>query len=214
MNLLFVAFFLVAVNASCEVVSDPASSDFGGTLCTAVVKASKVVPRMPTGVGIPVPPQVRTFTSLIRGFRFTAPVDFVITGLDIPTDASSALGRAVILRSTSGPWAEFSLETTSAGYEVLADLSDIPIGGVALSIPITTGDIIGVLGFRGSINSYTSDTGPFNSNIDGTPVVLDRFLSQSNPTGNPVFSSPVSTEFVGPLSRVEVFVNGNVISVE
>jgi hypothetical protein len=148
---------------------------------------------------VDVGPQTGTYSGLVRGFWFEAPRDFYITGLDVPTEASTANFNAVILRLPSPP-PSFSSNTTTT-YTVLADVRDQASAVAGLNIAVSAGDFIGVLGNRGDVNSY--GTSPYNSTILGSPVTLTRFGSQNvlSSAADP-FRLPVWTESGGSISRV------------
>ena len=46
--------------------------------------------------------QVTTFTSMIRGYHFTAPANFTICGLEVPTSASQGLQTIRVVRFNAG----------------------------------------------------------------------------------------------------------------
>jgi hypothetical protein len=54
-------------------------------LCSSVMAYSQGIVQMP------LPTQATTFTGLVRGYWFTAPTCFTITGLEVPKDASAGL---------------------------------------------------------------------------------------------------------------------------
>lgn len=142
--------------------------------------------------------QSGTHRGNVRGFWFTAPVDFVITGLDIPTDASTGNIDAVILR-LNAPIPAFSATTTS--YDVLYELRNSPVGASGLNIQISQNDIIGVLGYRGGVNSYAPAS--FASSVLGEPVTLLRFGTQNSlSSGQTVAGMGVFQETSGPIGRV------------
>lgn len=51
---------------------------------------------------IPLGPQTSTFTSMVRGYHFTAPTNFIICGLYVPTDASTGFQSVEVVRFTAG----------------------------------------------------------------------------------------------------------------
>jgi hypothetical protein len=63
---------------------------------------------------IDVGPHVRNFSSNVRGFWFTAPVDFRITGVDVPTGASSGNFDTSIVRLPAPPPSFPNVTTTYA----------------------------------------------------------------------------------------------------
>ena len=56
------------------------------------------------GTPISVGTQVTTFTSMIRGYHFTAPTSFTICGLYIPPDAAPTGTQTIrVVKFTAGP---------------------------------------------------------------------------------------------------------------
>jgi hypothetical protein len=150
-----------------------------------------------TGV-LDVGPQNSVFSGNVRGYWFTAPRDFYITGVDVPTTASAANFNAVIVRFPSAPplWS-----TTTTTYAVLGDYRDQASAVTGINIAVTAGDFIGVLGNRGDANSY--GTAPYASSILGSAVTLTRLGSQNAlSTSSQPFSQPIFSENGGSLSRV------------
>jgi hypothetical protein len=120
--------------------------------------------------------QTNTFTNFTRGFWFTAPTDFTITGVGVPTNASTAnFDVAVMLLNSTPP--TFSATTNS--FTTLFTAKNV-VGSdlVSTLIDVHAGDIIGVLGSRGTnaINSYGSAN--YVTNILGNSVTLQRFGMQ------------------------------------
>ncbi len=139
-----------------------------------------------------------TFSGNARGYWFTAPVDFTITGLRVPTDASSGNQSVQLVRLNAAPP---GFPTTTTSFTTLFYQNDDPSTGfIDLSASITAGDIIGVLGTRGGVNSYL--TGPYTSSIFGNTVSLAR-LGTQNPIDT-VGAPDLWTETVGNISRVEM----------
>ena len=148
-----------------------------------------------------IPDQTNTFSGNARGYWFTAPVDFVITGLRVPNTASNGDQNVQVMRfdvvppnfSATGPYAE------------LLHWSGLTPGNnfIPVNIPVSAGDIIGILGTRGTsnVNSYTSGT---NMVIAGINVAIDRLGTQNPINASPAPQGTFFTE-VGSLfqSRVE-----------
>lgn len=156
---------------------------------------------------MPIPPQTTTFTGLTRGYWFTAPRDFVITAVRVPTDASTAPQSIVVVKLNTPP-PLFPMNTTD--YETLALFQNVPgSDAIPVDIEVTEGDVIGILGSRGSnsVNSYGSPN-PHNTTILGEPVVIDRFLMQGDLETQWPFQ--VSTELNGTFfGRVEMTVSAD-----
>ncbi len=154
---------------------------------------------------IPIPPHGSPYSGMVRGFWFTAPTNFTIVGVRVPTDASSG-NQAVQIVKMLTPVANWTWPNTSTNYQTLGYWYGVAgTNIIPASIPVQSGDIIGVLGYRSTINSYSSTTGPYNSSIDGQPVVLQRFGYQGNiDAGTPagaVWFEPGSYS----LSRTEIY---------
>lgn len=155
---------------------------------------------------IPLPPHQTSYSSDIRGYWFTAPSNFLITGLSVPTDASTGNSNIAIVRFNSGPPPSFS--STTNDFALLGYWPSTTEDTVDVCIPIVAGDVIGVLGARNDVNSYAS--GPYVSNIGGNAVTLTRMGMQS----------PLSTttpanlwqEPGGSISRVNLIYSTSTVS--
>lgn len=150
------------------------------------------------------PPHDRSYTGNTRGYWFTAPSDFTISGLRVPEDASTADQHIEIIRFNSGAPPIFSGTTNdfvSLGRWIGVAGSSV----IACNIAVSTGDVIGILGVRGNTNSYSTD-GPHNSTINGNPVVLTRMGMQYQLAGTP--AQNVWQEPGSPISRVELYYDG------
>ncbi|GEM_PF-1602961 len=143
-------------------------------------------------------------SSLTRGYWFTAPVNLTITGAYVPTDASALDQNVQIVRFNATP-PEYSSSTsshTSLFYITnVAGTAIIPTGGIA----VAQGDIIGVIGARGTttmFNSYRA-SGNYTSDFDGNTVVLTRLVYQQNlnTTGA---AGALSSAGGGSIGRVEL----------
>ncbi|WP_426165091.1 PEPxxWA-CTERM sorting domain-containing protein [Sandarakinorhabdus sp. DWP1-3-1] len=146
---------------------------------------------------IDVGPQTGTFTSNTRGYWFTAPVDFYITGLFVPTDASIANQNIAVLRLSAAP-PQFAATTND--FTTLALIRDNSSAGfISTSIQFLAGDVVGILGSRGTTNSYGA--GNYASAIGGNAVTLARFGMQF-PLAT-VDPQDLWTEAGGSISRVE-----------
>lgn len=128
---------------------------------------------------IPVGPQMATFTSMVRGYHFTSPVNFTICGLYIPTDASAGLQSVEVVKFTNAAPPAFP-GTTNAFTSQFYQASWPTNAMIPCSIPISTGDIVGVYGARAAnmVNSY--DGINFVSNISGSNATFSRSGMQAN----------------------------------
>ncbi|MBK9399754.1 MAG: PKD domain-containing protein [Bacteroidetes bacterium] len=125
-------------------------------------------------IQMPLPAQTTTYTGNVRGYWFTSPTCFTITGLEVPTDASGGLQNIAVLRLDSLPPA---IANATNNFTVLyLTQNDSSQGMIPVNIQVGPGDIIGILGNRSDINSY--GPGVFASSINGFPVTLSRFGMQ------------------------------------
>jgi len=132
---------------------------------------------------MPIPGHSTLYGPWTRGYHFTAPVNFTITGLRVPTDASGNFQHVEVVRFTAGAPPAYSATTNSfvflAQHYNVNSASIIPV-----SIPITAGQIIGVYGGRSTStgggcstsNSYGSCVSPdgYPTKISGSPTTLYR----------------------------------------
>lgn len=145
-------------------------------------------------------PHSSNYSGLTRGYWFTAPVDFNITGLRVPTDASSLDQSVEVVRLNAVPPL---FPTTTNAYTSLFIAQNIPgTGVIATNIQVNVGDVIGVLGCRGNaVNSYGAGT--YNTTISGSPVTLTRFGFQDDLSTVAAFD--VWAAASGSIGRVELY---------
>jgi hypothetical protein len=118
---------------------------------------------------------------LTRGYWFTAPVNFTIVGLRVPTDVGTDVQNVAVVRFTNPPIPIFSATTND--FVTLAYERNIPgTAFIPVNIAIQSGQVIGVLGARGTttMNNSYSQTNPYNSSIGGHAVQLTRMGFQDN----------------------------------
>lgn len=115
-------------------------------------------------------PEVTTYSGLTRGYYFTAPVSFTITGLYIPDSASTATQNLQVLRFDGMPT---TYPTEGTNFTSLGlFLNQSGASPVSTSIFVAAGDVIGILGDRGGVNSY--GTGPAEFSLGGSNVTIAR----------------------------------------
>ena len=147
---------------------------------------------------VPLPAQNSTFSTNARGLWFTAPADIVITGLRVPTDASTAPQTLEVVRFKSTPRAyPASTQGFTSLFRVVNDASS---GILPVSIPVARGDTIGVLGSRGDVSSEAPN--PAQSTIAGRPVRLQRLGMQLPLSG--YAAQNLWTEQAYGIGRVEI----------
>jgi PKD repeat protein len=152
-----------------------------------------------TQILMPMPAQNSTFTGNVRGYWFTSPSCITITGVQVPTTASTGAQSIAIVRLNAPP-PLFSATTNS--FTVLYLTQSNPASGIIpVNIQVEQGDIIGVLGQRATICSYA--TGPTTTTIDGNTVTLARLGMQFPLTTTA--PQQLWTENGGSISRVELF---------
>ncbi|MDA9927243.1 hypothetical protein N9D83_07695 [Amylibacter sp.] len=139
--------------------------------------------------------------NLVRGFYFTAPTDFTITGIDVPTDAGASPFDASIYRLKNVTVSyDGNTYMPLSDIETLADFSDQSTAVNGLNIAVTQGEIIGAVGRRGNITSYTTRANnTFDSYIGGHLVTFTRLGANSYQSDNPL---QMFTNGVYPSGRV------------
>lgn len=166
-----------------------------------------ITPVFSQGTPISVGGQVTTFSSMIRGYHFTAPTTFTICGLYVPPDANAAGAQTIrVVRFTAGPPPAFAGTTNS--FVQLFTITNAPATGVVpCNIPVSTGDIIGVYGARGAncVNSY----GPANfvTSINGFNTTLQRSGMQSCPAGTGAAMANIWSEVNYNIGRIQMYIN-------
>jgi hypothetical protein len=137
-----------------------------------------------------------------RGFYFTAPVAFTIVGVRVPTDVGTDVQNIQVVRFNSGPPPVWSADTTD--FTTLAYQTNVPgTGWISVNIPVQSGDIIGILGARGTSTMHNpyGQTETYNTTILGQSVTLYRLLTQVNINTQQATALSTSTN---EYSRVEV----------
>lgn len=148
---------------------------------------------------VTMPAQTGTFTGNVRGYFFIAPNDFVITSLFVPTTASSGTQNiAVVKFNNNVPPPLFSATTNAFTVEFLTQ-NNPTAGYIPVNIPVLAGEVIGILGTRSTVNSY-SNTGN-TITINGSTVTLSRLGMQFPLTTTA--PQDLWTEAAGSISRIE-----------
>ncbi|MCA8912414.1 MAG: LamG domain-containing protein [Planctomycetes bacterium] len=141
--------------------------------------------------------QTTTYAGNSRGYYFVAPVDMTITGLRVPTDASTDSQSVEVYDITSlGP-----ITFTSLFYQ-----NQVAGAGIInCNISVSAGQTIGIMGSRGSgmINSYQA--GPYTSSIGGIPVTLTRIYTNDSGALDVNQATNVTAEPAFEIGRVEMY---------
>ncbi|MEO7306655.1 MAG: T9SS type A sorting domain-containing protein [Ferruginibacter sp.] len=157
----------VSPNTPIIIVADPGTTICEGdpTLLT-VYDAGNA-----TGGTIPLGAQTGTFAGNARGYFFTAPTNFTMTALRVPTDASAGNQNVAVVRFTGATPPPAFPATTNAFTTLFVSQNNPAAGNIPVNIAVTAGDVIGILGTRGAdVNSYwinpnTTTIGAFTVNL-------------------------------------------------
>jgi len=153
---------------------------------------------------MPIPAQTSTFSGNVRGYYFTAPTCFTITGVRVPTDANSGNQSIAIVRLNAVPPL---YSTTTNSFTVLyLTQNNTNTGILPVNIQVEQGDVIGILGQRGTVCSYAP--GPTTTTIAGFPVTIARLGMQFSLTTTP--PQDLWTEASGNISRVEMYYDSTI----
>jgi gliding motility-associated-like protein len=147
--------------------------------------------------------QTNTFSGMIRGYHFTAPTNFTICGLEVPTNASNGLQTVRVVRFNAA--APPAFPGTTNNFVQLFSATNQPNGIIPCNIPVTAGQIIGVYGVRGNcVNTYGQPN--FVTSILGFPTTLQRSGMQSCPTGGQPMANIWSETFYN-IGRIWMYIN-------
>jgi Secretion system C-terminal sorting domain len=153
-----------------------------------------------TQIQMALPAQTTLFTGNVRGYWFTAPTCFTITGLEVPASAGSGLQSIAVVRFQANP--PLFTSTTNNFTTLYLTQNNTASGIIAVNIQVEQGDVIGILGCRGTTNSYAAGA-PFPSTIKGLPISLGRLGMQFQlPTNVP---QDLFSEASGAISRVNMY---------
>lgn len=143
---------------------------------TTTYYVEALAPPAAAATNLTMPAQSNTFPGNVRGYVFTAPTDFVMTSLYVPTDASSASQSIAVVKFNGNVPPPIFSATTNAFTVVFFTRSNPTSGRIPCNIPVAAGEVIGLLGYRGTLNSY--GPGDYNTTIAGFPVQLQRLGMQ------------------------------------
>ncbi len=152
---------------------------------------------------MPLPTQLTTFSSNARGYYFTAPSNFTITGLYVPEPVNGTTQNIAVIKFNPAVPPPAYPAVTNAFTTLYLTQNDPSTGVIAVNIPIFAGDVIGVLATRGAgdVNSY--GTSPFSTTIDGQTVTISRMGMQfplSTQLPHDIWEEPAG----GNISRLEI----------
>ena len=140
------------------------------------------------------PTEETTYSTHSRGYWFTAPLDFTITGYGVRDAVVTQYVEIMLF-----PNAPLTFPNATSNFTVLAYNNMVGPGIMTSNISVSAGQIIGLLGYDTTFgNRYGQQN--FTSSIGGQPVVLKRLLTQ-----NTLLSQ-------APDASTEDFVNNNYMS--
>jgi hypothetical protein len=150
----------------------------------------------------PMPAQATIFSSNARGYFFTAPTDFTITGLYVPEPTNGTTQNIALVRFVPAVPPPFYATVTNDFNVLFLTQNDPSTSVIPVNIPIAAGDVIGVLGTRGAgdVNSYANS--PATTVINGQTITIER-MGMQFPLAT---TSPIDLwqEAGGNISRVEI----------
>lgn len=137
-----------------------------------------------------------------RGYYFTAPVDFIITGLRVPVAIGGTVSSIAVVKLAATP--PLYASVTNSFNTLFLNQAITGTNVVAVNIPVYAGDIIGVLGERGNYSGYGPYGNPFTSTlgISSTTVNLYRMGMLYNLATTP--PQDLWTETVNSIGMIEM----------
>lgn len=153
---------------------------------------------------IPMPPHASSYTPLVRGFWFVAPMDITITGLRVPPEAGPGPQNIQVMKVNVPMPVPFTSQTSQ--FNSLHYTNNGTNGVIVpVNIQVNNGDLIGILGTAGTTNSYSATT-PHTTTIGTHTVSINRFGYQGDIAAGPApLVWGVGNLEPGQISRVEVY---------
>ncbi len=124
----------------------------------------------------PMPALGSPFSGNVRGYWFTAPSDFTITGLQVPLTGTTQSMAVIKFVPAVGPPSYSTV--TNAFTTLYLTQNNANTGVLPVNIPITAGEVIGIFGQIGTQSAYAATTGVVNTTINGQTVALTRMGMQ------------------------------------
>jgi len=147
--------------------------------------------------------QSTTYSGSVRGYYFTAPTDFCITAVRVPTDANHNCQTVAIVKFNSGIpplYPTLTNDFTELHYTSCLNSTD----KIIVDISVSQGDVIGIYGCRGSGGNCVNSYGPVSTTtIAGNSVELFRSGMQYNLVSNQM--KEIWRDGYNILSRVEMY---------
>ncbi|MCB0700156.1 MAG: T9SS type A sorting domain-containing protein, partial [Chitinophagaceae bacterium] len=152
---------------------------------------------------MPLPNHNSVYSGSARGYWFVAPTNFTITGLRVPSQAGTGLQYIQLVKL--GVMLPISAGSQTSNFTTLVYINGATNGVIqSVNIPISAGDIIGILGTAGTSNSYA--TGAYTTNVYGNNFTIQRFGYQGHITGGATSQVwGVAQGAGGSISRVELY---------
>ena len=150
---------------------------------------------------MPLPPHASVYTGNVRGYWFTAPVNFTITGLRVSPQAGTGLQYIHVFKINDPVPVVYA--ANSSNFTTLAYIQGATNNVIqTVNINVVAGDKIAIMGQAGNANSYGTIAGP--TTIAGNNVTLARILYQGTLASGPApnySTEPASSS----ISRVEMY---------
>lgn len=128
---------------------------------------------------MPVPTPTSTYPGMVRGYWFTAPCDFTIVGLRIPSVLSTNNSYISVLDFGTTPPPVYAGTTNT--FTTLVTITNVPgTTMIPVNASVLSGHVIGILSCRSSGTGETmyAPNGPYATTINGLPVTLVRMGMQ------------------------------------
>jgi len=125
------------------------------------------------GEQLALPTEITTYSSASRGYWFTAPVNFTITGFGVRDAVGTQYVEVILLPDTPPTYG-----ASTSNFTVLAYNNRVGAGIMSSNISVSAGQIIGLLGWDTTFGNRYGQSN-FTSSIGGQSVVLQRLLTQN-----------------------------------